>query len=63
MKVPFLKKKWLSQEQFTTRKSLLKGWINPLNPKSPSQDTILYKQDKPESPQEVRGESLDKKFL
>ena len=63
MKVPFLKKKWLTQEQFTTRKSLLKGWINPLNPKSPSQDAILYKQDEPESPQEVRGESFRQKVF
>ena len=61
MKIPFLKKKWLPQEQFTSRKSLLKGWINPLNPKSPTQDAILYNQDEPDEPQEVRGESFRQK--
>ena len=61
MKIPFFKKKWMSQEQFTNRKTLLKGWINPLNPKSPSQDATLYSQDEPEKPQEVRGESFRQK--
>ncbi|MDA7595070.1 HIRAN domain-containing protein [Acidimicrobiia bacterium] len=63
MKIPFLKKKWLPEDQFTSRKALLKGWINPLNLKSRTQDAILYTQDDLEHPQEVMGESFRQKIF
>jgi len=61
MKIPFLKKKWISQEQMMDRESLLKGFISPIDKKSKTQDSILYEQDDVDNPQEVVGESFRQK--
>ena len=61
MKIPFLKKKWLSQEQMVDRKSLLKGFISPVDKKSSTQESILYQQDDVDNTQEVVGESFRQK--
>ena len=63
MKIPFLKKKWLSQEQMVDRKSLLKGFISPIDKKSSTQESILYQQDAADDTQEVVGESFRQKPL
>jgi len=61
MKIPFLKKKWISQEQMMDRDSLLKGFISPIDKKSATQESILYEQSEVDDPQEVVGESFRQK--